>query len=445
MSKRPRLAPPPLRNHHPISSSFSHASSSSSSSSSFSSSSSSSSSSLPSSAAAGAPSASEIARQGALLAMEQGKRLFREREYVDYYSSLVRMIEQRAFVRDYRDRIHIQPSFDYLRFVLPPSAYGDKPAACMPTRYFHTLQNKYKNGINAVEWTRDGRRLTTGSKNGEFTFWDSISMKYEAIIAPPNGKPIRAMSWSHDGRFMLSGCHGGLVQWWDEGMAPVRSVQAHQSADGHHIVRDISWGPFDTKFTTCSDDKTIKVWTIKGKCELVMTGHRWDVLGVHWHPTKPILVSGSKDNTVKLWDARSGGCINTFSGHKHTVLRVRWSPNGRWFASAGRDKHIMINDIRMMRASEPFQVFKGHESEVTALDWSPQHERVLATGDMKGKLAFWLMGVDDAYYMVPGAHDGAVWDLQFHPVGHMIASCSHDMTTKIWVRPRPGEGVAGMD
>ena len=43
--------------------------------------------------------------------MEQGKRLFREREYVDYFSSLVRMIEQRAFVHDYRDRLLVQPSW----------------------------------------------------------------------------------------------------------------------------------------------------------------------------------------------------------------------------------------------------------------------------------------------------------------------------------------------
>ena len=61
--------------------------------------------------------------------------------------------------------------------------------------------------------------------------------------------------------------------------------------------------------------------------------------------------------------------MNEFSGHKHTVLRTRWNPNGMWFASAGRDQVIMINDIRMMRTDEPFQSFKGHNSEVTSLSW----------------------------------------------------------------------------
>jgi WD40 repeat protein len=137
--------------------------------------------------------------------------------------------------------------------------------------------------------------------------------------------------------------------------------------------------------------------------------------------------------------------VNEFSGHKHTVLRTRWNPNGMWFASAGRDQVIMINDIRMMRTDEPFQSFKGHNSEVTSLSWHPQHERVIATGDMKGNICFWNVGNDECQHVIPFAHEGAVWDMAFHPIGHMLATCSHDTTTKIWIRPRTGESLAERD
>ena len=78
---------------------------------------------------------------------------------------------------------------------------------------------------------------------------------------------------------------------------------------------------------------------------------------------------------------------------------------------------MMLNDIRMMRASEPFQVLKGHGSEITSMQWHPMHERVLCTGDMKGKLVYWNVGNDEAQHVIPFAHEGAVWDLAFHPVG----------------------------
>jgi polyadenylation factor subunit 2 len=242
---------------------------------------------------------------GIRLAVAQRKKLYQPKEYVDFYPSLVRMMEQRLYVNNYRDRPSLQPSRDYTRSLLPTSVYSHCPAACMPTRFFYTLQNKKKNGINSVVWTRDGRRLTTGSKNGEFTFWDAISMKYDKLVDSAEGKPIRSMAWSHSGEWLLSGCHGGIVRWLDPSLREIKSIEAHKSPDGQHTVRDLTWAPFDTKFGTCSDDKNIKIWDVKGKCERTLIGHRWDVKALDWHPTKPLLVSGSKDNSVKLWDARA--------------------------------------------------------------------------------------------------------------------------------------------
>ena len=99
---------------------------------------------------------SSLQMAGIQLAMEQGKRLYRPKEYVDYQPSLVRMMEQRLYVNNYRDRPSLQPSRDYTRQVLPSSTYQHCPAACMPTRFFHTLQNKKKNGINSVVWSAMG-------------------------------------------------------------------------------------------------------------------------------------------------------------------------------------------------------------------------------------------------------------------------------------------------
>lgn len=75
-----------------------------------------------------------------------------------------------------------------------------------------------------------------------------------------------------------------------------------------------SFCPTDTKFATCSDDGTIRIWDFL-RCteERILRGHGADVKGVDWHPTKALIASGSKDSQqpVKLWDPKTGQSLAT--------------------------------------------------------------------------------------------------------------------------------------
>jgi polyadenylation factor subunit 2 len=109
-----------------------------------------------------------------------------------------------------------------------------------------------------------------------------------------------------------------------------------------------------------------------------ITGHGWDVKCVEWHPTKGLLVSGSKDNQIKFWDPRTGAALSTLYAilhfpisistnfmsrhqHKNTIQVLSWSPNGNLVASASRNQTIRVFDIRAMKE---FRVLKGHKKEV---------------------------------------------------------------------------------
>lgn len=61
-------------------------------------------------------------------------------------------------------------------------------------------------------------------------------------------------------------------------------------------------------------------------------------------------------------------------------------------------------------------------------------------------MLFWNVGpkgCDDPVARVPFAHDMAIWDLAWHPCGHMLATASNDRQTKFWARNRLGS-VSGM-
>ena len=55
---------------------------------------------------------------------------------------------------------------------------------------------------------------------------------------------------------------------------------------------------------------------------------------MQWHPTKGLIVSGSKDNQIKYWDPRTGTCLSTLyvallsttfvpNAHPHPVTTTR--------------------------------------------------------------------------------------------------------------------------
>ena len=56
-------------------------------------------------------------------------------------------------------------------------------------------------------------------------------------------------------------------------------------------------------------------------------------------PQGGTLASGSDDNTVKLWEARSGKLLRTLEGHQNWVWSVAFDPQGGTLASGSADTH----------------------------------------------------------------------------------------------------------
>jgi WD40 repeat protein len=61
-----------------------------------------------------------------------------------------------------------------------------------------------------------------------------------------------------------------------------------------------------TGFEAGSDDKTAKLWRLSSDnssatCVATLAGHGDDINSVAFHPTAPLLATGSGDNTAKLW------------------------------------------------------------------------------------------------------------------------------------------------
>lgn len=355
---------------------------------------------------------------------------------VDYSGPYLLWREQCPIVRNPYDAPIMSPVPAAAIGLLPPIAYTHCPATNFPVMFAAQAPSKTRTSINAVQYTPDGRRCLAGTQAGEFTLWDSSTFSFESIIQG-HESPVRTMAFTRHGRFFVTGDDGGAVHYRSTktGLELVKAFTAHREA-----IRGIAFAPGDLKFTTGSDDSTVRIWDFaKASTESVLAGHGGDVRCVDWHPTRGLVVSGSKDTLVKLWDPRSGGTAGTLHGHKATLMTTQWNPtNGNWVLTASRDQTCKVFDIRFQQRE--LATFKGHDSDVTTAVWHPIQEELFASGANDGSLSFWLVGRAAPQARVPiNCHEGPIWSLAWHPAGHLLASGSGDATLKFWCRARPGD------
>jgi WD40 repeat protein/serine/threonine protein kinase len=206
-------------------------------------------------------------------------------------------------------------------------------------------------------------------------------------------------------------------------------------------------------------------------CQYVQSieGHNDAVTCVACSATGKLLVSGSEDNTVKIWDSETTQCVRLFEGHQNTITCVLLTDDERYAVSAAQDRTIRIWDIPRDGCAG---VLEGHRDSVQSIAFCAERQRLLSAG-LDGALRLWDFGkrvcVDtmeghrtaleacalssDGALAVSGGNDRVVmmWDisrcrqigtmeghtdavsaLAISPDGGRVLSGSHDRTLRYW-------------
>jgi len=92
-----------------------------------------------------------------------------------------------------------------------------------------------------------------------------------------------------------------------------------------------------------SYDNLLKVWDAKsGKCHLTLAGHTGSVSKCSVSLDGSHVVSGSDDNTPKIWDLQTGTCLVTLTGHSDSVTSSVFSRDGRRVLSGSSDNTLKV-------------------------------------------------------------------------------------------------------
>ncbi|KAJ7441363.1 quinon protein alcohol dehydrogenase-like superfamily [Mycena galericulata] len=292
--------------------------------------------------------------------------------------------------------------------------------------------------VLAVVFSPDGAHIMSGSSDNTICVWDARTG--EAVMEPIRGHTDSvSVAFSSDGARIVSGSSDKTIRVWDTrtGEAIMEPIQGHTD-----WVRSVVFSPDGALVTSLdgahivsgSDDNTICVWDARTG-EAVMEpiqGHMDWVRSVAFSPDGTCIVSGSNDRTICVWDARTGEAImEPIQGHTSFINSVIFSPDGVHILSASSDKTICVWDARMGQANiEPIQ---GHAGWSGLSRFRPT-EHASCRAHMT--IRVWDARTGKADMEAIQGHTGSVRSVAFSPDGARIVSGSSDKTIHVWGRVR---------
>jgi WD40 repeat protein len=102
-----------------------------------------------------------------------------------------------------------------------------------------------------------------------------------------------------------------------------------------------------------------------------LEGHSRQVTAVAFSPDGQLVVSASKDSTVRVWEVATGTCRSTLEGHSDYVTAVAFSPDGKLVASASWDNTVRVWEVIKGTCRSTLE---GHSDYVNAVAFSPDSQ-----------------------------------------------------------------------
>jgi WD40 repeat protein len=101
-------------------------------------------------------------------------------------------------------------------------------------------------------------------------------------------------------------------------------------------VTSVAFSPDGERVVSGSFDDTVRVWEAATGEEVARMTHDGLVYSVAFSPDGEMVVSGSQDGTVRVWQAATGTEVARMD-HVIEVTSVAFSPDGKWVVSGSED------------------------------------------------------------------------------------------------------------
>jgi WD40 repeat protein len=211
--------------------------------------------------------------------------------------------------------------------------------------------------LSGLAYSPDSKWLMTwGSHPGTAGLWEVATLRYCRPLFRSLATPINQAVFSRDGKTVLLGCRDGKARLWD--LASDAEIDSERSPHHAYPITAVVFDPNRSRVVTGCHAGTVRVWdTTRGMLLNELRQNTGEIVVLAFSRDGQMLLTASHDGTARFVDAESGAQLGLALHHTDAVLCVAFHPDGQSVVTGTRDGMVQ-------RWSVPSPPRKGDAAEI---------------------------------------------------------------------------------
>ena len=267
-----------------------------------------------------------------------------------------------------------------------------------------TLNNR-TNAISELAFTDDNKTLVSLVMLGKIILWDVKTGKntFHDIVGSIHLNKTAAIS--QNGKIFAIGEENGKINLWD-----IKKRKKSATLKGHSSLFKGDSLPAAAVSEIFNQPQYAEIWELAFSSDGLM------------------LVSGSSDHTIQIWDIKKRKRLATFKGHEDAITSVAFSTDGKLVAAGDDNKVIKLWDVD---GRDELATFTGHKNKINALVFSPNRE-TLVSGSADGTIRLWNTINGEAIATLASGYTEAIKSIAFSENGTTHTTATSNGTVDVW-------------
>ncbi|OCH87028.1 hypothetical protein OBBRIDRAFT_736896 [Obba rivulosa] len=199
-----------------------------------------------------------------------------------------------------------------------------------PSTQFRQCAQVHSDWVNDILLCNHNQTLVSASSDGTVRAWSPhASVPEEPVTVGMHADYVRCLSYCREQNWVASGSFDRTIKLWDlnlagsnptTGSTPLMTLNPPEASGPKSSIYALATDPYGSVVVSGTPERVVRMWDPRsGKRIGKLVGHTDNIRAIQISEDAKYILTGSADASIKLWSLSSQRCLHTFTYHTESV------------------------------------------------------------------------------------------------------------------------------